>query len=163
MGCSGACMGRTCMKTCPPTATGSPRDCVTPEATTDCHRGLRGISSVRRERRVGPISGRRDAKTASYAPMVDAATADALVEIAEEAHARTRRQDLGAHAEVEARYPEMVDALDWYLDAGRPEAAYRLATALVTFWISTKRIDDGDAWFERALATRAGDDASRAG
>jgi tetratricopeptide (TPR) repeat protein len=32
----------------------------------------------------------------------------------------------------------------------------------VPFWISTKRIDDGDAWFERALATSDGTDASRA-
>jgi tetratricopeptide (TPR) repeat protein len=94
--------------------------------------------------------------------MVDAATADALVEIALEAQARTRRQDLGAHAEVEARYPEMLDALDWFLDAGRPEAAYRLATALVPFWMSSKRIDDGDAWFERALASTPREDPSRA-
>ena len=51
---------------------------------------------------------------------------------------------------VEDRYPEMLEALDWYLDSGQPETAYRLASALVPFWISTKRIDDGDAWFERA-------------
>ncbi len=94
---------------------------------------------------------------------MDAATADALVEIAVEAQARTRRQDLGAHAEVEARYPEMLDALDWYLDAGRPDAAYRLATPLVSFWMSTNRVDDGDAWFERALARTPSDDPSRAG
>ena len=45
---------------------------------------------------------------------------------------------------------------------GQPETAYRLASALVPFWISSKRIDDGDAWFERALATMAGSEASRA-
>jgi tetratricopeptide (TPR) repeat protein len=93
---------------------------------------------------------------------VDAATADALVEIAEESRARVRRQDPDAQSLVEDRYPEMVEALDWYLGSGRHEAAYRLASALVPFWIATKRIDDGGAWFERALATTDGSDASRA-
>jgi tetratricopeptide (TPR) repeat protein len=93
---------------------------------------------------------------------VDAATADALVEIAEESRARVRKQDPGATGPVEDRYPEMLEALDWYLDSGRPGPAYRLASALVPFWISTKRMDDGDAWFERALGTADGSDASRA-
>jgi tetratricopeptide (TPR) repeat protein len=93
---------------------------------------------------------------------VDRDTADALVELAEVARARVRQQHPGAAAPVEERYPGMLEALDWYLDAGEPEAAYRLASALVPFWTSTKRIDDGDAWFERALGTAAGGDASRA-
>ena len=46
----------------------------------------------------------------------------------------------------------MLAALDWYLAAGRPDDAFRLATALVPFWMATKRIDDGDAWFARTLA-----------
>lgn len=49
-----------------------------------------------------------------------------------------------------------------FADSGRPEPAYRLAAALVPFWISTKRMDDGDAWFERALGTAAGSEAARA-
>lgn len=98
----------------------------------------------------------------SYAPIVDAAVAAALVEIAEDARARARQQDPGATRAVEDRYPEMLEALDWHLAAGRPEAAYRLASALVPFWIATTRIDDGDAWFDRALATTAGSEASRA-
>jgi len=61
---------------------------------------------------------------------------------------------------VEDRYPEMLEALDWHLAVGQPEAAYRLASALVPFWISTGRIDDGDSWFERALGT--GDGTARA-
>lgn len=93
---------------------------------------------------------------------MDAATAAALVEIAEEARARARQQDPGATRPVEDRYPEMLDALDWYLASGQPEPAYRLASALVPFWISTTRMDDGDAWFERALGTVAGGEAARA-
>ena len=68
----------------------------------------------------------------------------------------------GLHGPVEDRYPEMLEALDWYLDSGQPDTAYRLASALVPFWISTKRLDDGDAWFARALGTTAGSEASRA-
>ena len=97
----------------------------------------------------------------SYAPIVDAATATALLELAEDARARARQQDPDADRSVEDRYPEMLEALDWHL-ARAAEAAFRLASALVPFWISTKRIDDGDAWFERALETAAGGDAARA-
>ena len=93
---------------------------------------------------------------------MDAETADALVEIAEESRARVRRQEPGAQGLVEDRYPEMLDALDWYLGSGRPDAAFRLASALVPFWTSTKRIGDGDAWFERALRRTDGSDVARA-
>ena len=93
---------------------------------------------------------------------MDAATAAALLEVAEDARARARQQDPAANRPVEDRYPAMLEALDWHLAVGQPEAAFRLASALVPFWISTSRIDDGDAWFERALGTGAGDEAARA-
>lgn len=64
---------------------------------------------------------------------VDAATAEDLVEIAEEASARVRKQDPGASGPVEGRYSEMLEALDWYLDSGQLDKAYRLASALVPF------------------------------
>jgi tetratricopeptide (TPR) repeat protein len=93
---------------------------------------------------------------------MDAPTADALIDIAEDARARIRREEPDAAGMIEARYPEMLEALDWYLDAGQPDRAFRLASALVPFWTSTKRIGDGDGWFERALAGPAGSDAGRA-
>ena len=93
---------------------------------------------------------------------MDAATAVALVGIAEESRARARQRDPGATSTVEERYPEMRAALDWCLASGQPDTAYRLASALVPFWISTTRMDDGDDWFERALATGAGSRAGRA-
>ena len=84
------------------------------------------------------------------------------MEIAEEARARLRSQDPAAAVPVEERYPEMLQALDWYLDGGQPEVAFRLASALVPFWIFSKRIDDGDQWFNRALRRGTGNDAARA-
>lgn len=91
---------------------------------------------------------------------MDAATAAALLEVAQDARARARQHDPLANGPVEDRYPQMLEALDWHLTVDQPEAAYRLASALVPFWISTSRIDDGDTWFGRALGT--GDGTARA-
>ena len=93
---------------------------------------------------------------------MDMTTADTLVAIAEDASARIRREDPESAARIEARYPELLEALDWYLDAGHPDEAFRLATALVPFWMSTKRINDGDRWFARALEQPIGSASPRA-
>lgn len=82
---------------------------------------------------------------------MDASTAESLLGLAEEAQSRRRRQDPQAEPMVEARYGEFQEALDWYVAAGQPDTAFRLASALVAFWIATKRIDEADAWFARAL------------
>ncbi len=63
-------------------------------------------------------------------------------------------------AELEERYPELSSAFEQLLAAGATDSALRLANALVPFWMATKRIDEGDRWFERALAAgRAADPA----
>ena len=93
---------------------------------------------------------------------MDAVTANALVDIAEDVRARLRQQEPDAARRVEERYPEMLEALDWCVGHGHTDVAYGLASALVQFWISTKRIEDGDNWFGRVLASPIGSDASRA-
>ena len=93
---------------------------------------------------------------------VDAQTADELLAIAEEARAGSRREDPEAAAAIEARYPEMLEVLEWSLEAAQPDTGFRLAAALVPFWMSTKRIDDGDRWFNRALEQPSGTTARRA-
>lgn len=82
---------------------------------------------------------------------MDANTAAGLLDLAEDAQKLRRRQDPEAERMVEARYRELQEALDWYGATGLPDTALRLASALVSFWIATKRIDEGDAWFDRAL------------
>jgi tetratricopeptide (TPR) repeat protein len=82
---------------------------------------------------------------------MDATTAAGLLELAEEAQRRRRRQDPEAERMVEARYGELLEALAWYGANDLRDNAFRLAGALVPFWIATKRIDDGDTWFDRAL------------
>ena len=81
-------------------------------------------------------------------PAMDADTAAGLLDLAEDAQRRRRRQDPEAERMVEARYGDLREALDWY---GVSDSAFRLASALVPFWIATKRIGEGDAWFDRAL------------
>jgi tetratricopeptide (TPR) repeat protein len=94
---------------------------------------------------------------------MDAATADSLLRTAEEARPRIRGFDSAAVIdELEREYPAMFSALDWFLDTDQPDLAFRLASALVPFWTSTKRIDEGDRWFDRALARGVGTRPARA-
>jgi tetratricopeptide (TPR) repeat protein len=71
-------------------------------------------------------------------------------------------EDAWARAQIETRYPDMLEALDWFRDHDRVDDAYRLASALVPFWRATGRVDDGDAWFARTLWRPLGGDARRA-
>ncbi len=82
---------------------------------------------------------------------MDAATADALLVAAQEARAAMRSGDDAAVERVEGFYPELGAALAWNLEQGRLDQADRIATALVPFWIASKRIDEGQAWFERSI------------
>lgn len=82
---------------------------------------------------------------------MDANTAAGLLELAVDAQRRRRRQDPAAERMLEDRYEDIQAALAWFGPAGQPESAFRLADALVPFWIATKRIDEGDVWFDRAL------------
>jgi tetratricopeptide (TPR) repeat protein len=93
---------------------------------------------------------------------MDATTARGLVTLAEDARDLRRRQDPAAERVLEERYPELGQALDWFAEAGRPDDAGRLATALVTFWIATKRLADADAWFDRALRDPRASELTRA-
>ena len=105
----------------------------------------------------------KQAWTGGYSRGMDAATARTLLRTAEDARLKMRGFDsVAAVGEVELQYPDMLVALDWYLDAGQPDLAFRLATALVPFWMTTKRIEDGHRWFDRALAPGAASRPARA-
>ena len=47
------------------------------------------------------------------------------------------------------------------LDQERTDEALRLATSLPLFWMATKRLDEGSAWFERAQGLPGGDNINR--
>ena len=60
---------------------------------------------------------------------------------------------------LEVLYPDLGQAFAALLADGAREDAARLASALVPFWMATKRLDDGERWLGRATA---GDEPSSA-
>jgi tetratricopeptide (TPR) repeat protein len=94
--------------------------------------------------------------------IVDAVEAQGLYELAEAGRAAARTHVPDAEKPIEARYPDVQAALQWRLDRGETSAGCQLANALVTFWLGTNRIPDGDAWFGRLLAAPGEADATRA-
>lgn len=73
-----------------------------------------------------------------------------------------RRGEDAAVERLEGPYAQMREAMGWLLDQGRLDLADRFATALVPFWVTTKRIGDGDDWFRRALGDSVPTDPGRA-
>src|ERR1700735_2249245 len=94
--------------------------------------------------------------------LMNVGEAQGLYELAEAGRVAARTHQPDAEKPVEARYPEFLAALEWHLGRGEVDAGCRLATALVTFWLGTNRIPDGDAWFSRLLAAPGEADATRA-
>jgi tetratricopeptide (TPR) repeat protein len=93
---------------------------------------------------------------------VDDRTAQSVLVFAEEARTRlTGLEGSQAMSELEERHDELLAALDWFADQGRADEAFRLATAMVPFWMATKRLDEGDAAFARILALSDGDEVRR--
>jgi tetratricopeptide (TPR) repeat protein len=84
---------------------------------------------------------------------MDAAEAQGLYELAESGRVAARTNQPDAERPIEARYPDVVAALEWHLGRGELDAGCRLANALVPFWLGSNRIPDGDAWYTRLLAT----------
>jgi hypothetical protein len=93
---------------------------------------------------------------------VDGREAETLIDVAEIGRTGLTGPDSrSALAELQQRYPELIEAMQWFIEAGRADDALRLAGALVPFWLATKRIGEGDAWLERLLAIPGGDAARR--
>lgn len=94
---------------------------------------------------------------------MDAEIAESLIVAAEEARAAMRRGENAAGLEAfEAGYADMREALDWCLDHGRADDAFRLSAAMTQFWMASKRVEEGMTWLERALGTGQGSDGARA-
>jgi hypothetical protein len=93
---------------------------------------------------------------------MDERTAVDLMALAEE----LARQLTGPGADASlatlaARYDEIVAAIDWFVDADRPDEALRIAHAMYRFWITQSRFDDGSVVFDRVLASGQGRPALR--
>jgi tetratricopeptide (TPR) repeat protein len=93
---------------------------------------------------------------------MDAGSAESLLTFAEHAGPGLRGLDgRTVVAQFEERYGDLVAAVEWFVDAGRTDDALRLASALDVFWMATKRLDEGAAWFDRVLAMPGGEDVNR--
>lgn len=89
---------------------------------------------------------------------MDGRTAQTLLARAEVASAgATGPGGKAAIASLEDTYPQVVDALQWFVDHGHSDEALRLAIALYRFWIMTQRFGDGARWFDLVLGSPDGD------
>ena len=94
---------------------------------------------------------------------MDEQLAQSLLTSAEDAGPALRGVDAKAvFQQLEAQYGDLQQALEWFVDEEQANQAFRLANALVPFWMATKRLDEGLGWFDRALALAGGDDSHRA-
>src|SRR5262245_53182143 len=93
---------------------------------------------------------------------VDAQAAESLLKLAEQAGPGLRGVDANAlFAQLEHKYDDLLAALGWFIDNGRTDDALRLAIALAPVWMAHKRLDEGLAWFDKALAAPGGNDITR--
>jgi tetratricopeptide (TPR) repeat protein len=93
---------------------------------------------------------------------VDGQRAVALLSFSEEIAPRLRGLDAKEGlTELEERYDELKAALELFVGAGRAAEAQRLATSLAPFWMATKRMAEGSALLDRALALPGDDDVAR--
>lgn len=93
---------------------------------------------------------------------MDAQTAESLLSFAEGTGPGVRGAEAKAVFErLNHKYADLKSAMDWFVEQERADEAFRLATSLVPFWMSTNRLDEGLAWLDRALALSGGDDARR--
>ena len=93
---------------------------------------------------------------------MDAPTAESLLELAEAASAGATGPDAKASLDsLEERLDDLLDAIAWFVDAGRTDEALRLASSLYRFWITKQEFEQGAVWFDRVLAAPGGDDRLR--
>jgi tetratricopeptide (TPR) repeat protein len=93
---------------------------------------------------------------------MDAQTAESLLNFAEGVRPGLLGLDAKAvFGQLEQRYRDLLAALQWFIAQERTDESLRLTSALVPFWMATKRLDEGIIWFDQALALPSGDDAHR--
>jgi hypothetical protein len=93
---------------------------------------------------------------------VDAQSAEKLLVLAEGAGPGLRGLNANAlFEELEGRYDDLLGALQFFIDDGRTDEALRLAIALAPLWMQRKRLEEGEAWFDKALAAEGGSDRNR--
>lgn len=94
--------------------------------------------------------------------LMDAETAQSLLIFAENVGPGLRGLEANAILEkLEEKYGDMKLAMWWFIEQGHATEALRFASALVTFWMVTKRLEEGCDWLDQALAVPGSDDLHR--
>lgn len=93
---------------------------------------------------------------------MNAQTAESLLSFAEGVGPGLRGLEAKAlFGQLDQRYSDLLSAIQWFIGQGRTDESLRLVNSPVPFWMATKRLDEGSAWFDRALALPGGDDSHR--
>jgi tetratricopeptide (TPR) repeat protein len=93
---------------------------------------------------------------------VDPRAAETLLDFAERAGPGLRgleaQEVLGR---LEERHQDLLAAIDWFLEQGRTDEALRLTSALTSFWMATKRLDEGSARLDQVMRAPGGEEGLR--
>jgi tetratricopeptide (TPR) repeat protein len=93
---------------------------------------------------------------------MDAQAAETLLDFAEKVGPTLRGpQAKSLFEEFEQQYSDLLTAMQWFIVQEHTDESLRLVSALVAFWMATKRLAEGSGWFDQALALPGGDDAHR--
>lgn len=93
---------------------------------------------------------------------MDEQTAKSLLSFAETVGPTLRGPEAKAlFGQFEQQYGDLLAAMQWFIEDGHTDESLRLASSLVAFWMATKRLAEGSAWFDQVLALPGGDDAHR--
>src|SRR5947207_420910 len=94
--------------------------------------------------------------------LMDVQSAESLLNFAEGVGPGLRGPEAKAmFGQLDERYGDLLAAIQWFIAEGRTDESLRLVSSLVPFWMATKRLDEGSAWFDQALALPGGTDANR--
>ncbi|MDQ3460260.1 MAG: hypothetical protein M3498_13330 [Deinococcota bacterium] len=83
---------------------------------------------------------------------MNAQTAESLLMFSEQARPGLSGLDVKTLlGQLEHQYSELIAALEWFIEQGHTDKALRLVIALAPFWMMTKRLVEGSAWFDHVL------------
>ena len=81
-----------------------------------------------------------------------------MLAVAEQIGPQVRGSDpKAALAQLDERHDDLLEATQWFIDAGRVDDALRLVNALYPYWITQQRFEEGATWYDRVLQASGGD------
>ena len=94
---------------------------------------------------------------------MDEERATSLLLLSEQAEGQLKSPDAVAWLDrLEEEHERLLSALSWFLEHGQFEKAFRLSSALYSFWHTRGYLQEGREWFQKLLATSGGSAPIRA-